>query len=601
MADVDGLCGPANLIIVAPPATTTIRGVALFVLSAPFASARFVFDASIDDWAVVAISSGGNQPGIDAVWVDVPAGSVLVPTAAQTFLSCDSTGAQTVINLPPAAGLFNGQIQLVKLTGATVTPVIVNAGVGTTIELLNASGTFGAQTYLTDQGQVVFFKYDASTTSWKAFSLYDGNAAAAQAQTAWQIDPQNVEGTSANTNKGNTVGTALTAWAEVIRRTKAVAWSIAASVTVTFLSSHINNSDPMVWNVTATNGAIATVQGAAPAATAAVFTLVSAKNRAAGANAALVGSFSAGAPAQGMLVQNTTALKSSRALIYKTAGGATWTLTQPFVPAALPLANHTAEVDTWASLDTVSLLAPVAIYIVALSGQQGGNSNNKVVNLYQCVVLAPDSPNDLCTLSLSVTIAEVYFQGRLTLGASSAIEPINFTNVGVLGFFDVYSGFTQFIGGFMVGTSEFGGAFTRFDGDTIMGGLTEFLGFVFVGFVFLDNTMFIQNGNANFATIFYGGHCIYGSAAADVQLYENTRVNLGSGTWTAGLTYPEAIAAGVMLNGARTGSSSTSTLGTITVFGPIATTVANLDAAAGVAGFGGTAFNLGGASLSLAA
>jgi hypothetical protein len=543
---------------------------------------------------------------LQAAWTDVAAGTTLTPTAAQTFLSCDSTGAQTTVNLPAAASAFDGQIQLVKLTGATVTPVVVNAGAGTTVELLNASGTFGAQTYLTDQGQAAFFKYDLATTSWKAFSLYDGNAAAAQAQTAWQIDPQNVEGTSANTNTGLTAGTALRQWAEVIRRTKNIAWSIAASVTVTFLSSHTDNTDPVQWLPTVINGATPVIQGAPVAGVAAVFTLNTARSTVAGANALLSGSFSAGAPAAGVLVTNTTAGKSSRAFVYLTAGGANLNLSQPMVPASGPSAGAPVQVNTWASTDTVTL-TPVASRVavnlinfqVNIIGDYNGTFNN-IGYLYNLVIFNPDA---FGTVILANVILQECNVSRLSIGGpywndiQSCVQFSNCYNPEGM----ESSQRMVVYGGLMAGTSFEQGGSIILDGDVILGLFNSLLtyGQIILGRVYMDHALNVQGGELINETTVYGTHVIYGSAGGQIQLSGAAHGWLDGGTYTASWTMPSLIT-GITMNGVTTAQSLAIVAAIGTINAGIATSVANLDAAAGPAGFGGTAANYGGASLSQA-
>lgn len=176
-------------------------------------------------------------------------------------------------------------------------------------------------------------------------------------------------------------------------------------------TSDTDNTDPFYLHPALEKGASFVLQGGTPASTAAVFTLNTAKNRGVGTNALLSGSFSAGAPAKGLMVQNTTALKSSRAWIYKTAGGANWNLTQPATPQTVPGVSFyvPSEVDTWASTDTVNVLTPVAINVVDVGTTLADNSasfNNAFI-LYQMTIFSPlGAGNDNVHLGNQVLLVE---------------------------------------------------------------------------------------------------------------------------------------------------------------------------------------------------
>ena len=164
--------------------------------------------------ALALARAAGSASGTDTPWVDVPAGTTIAPTQAQKFLSCASGGLQTTVNL--SATPSNGQEQWIRLTGTTaVTPVIVNAGAGTTIELVGGplgQGSFGASTYLPYEAMIVGFKFDRATSQWKQFAFSRGNTTAAQQQAAWFFTGGN------DRNSGVDLAHALATPGEVIRR-----------------------------------------------------------------------------------------------------------------------------------------------------------------------------------------------------------------------------------------------------------------------------------------------------------------------------------------------------------------------------------------------
>lgn len=367
--DGDGSCSPANLLTVAAPAGTTIRGLGVFVMSTPFASAWFTFDAAADSW-IVTFSAGGASPTIaDELWIDVAAGTTLAPTLAQQFLSCDTSGAQTTINLPTAAAAINGQMQLVKLTGNMLSPVIINAGAGTTVELANAPGTFGASTWLPIQGSSFFLKYDKATTQWKCWATETGTGAPgttaynpgwyALADIFW--DPQ----AGVDSNAG-TVGFPVATPAEIYRRwggvptlvnNSQIIHQVTADLGTTRYSFRCLSGNP---NIGLTVIGVSALKGAAFAAGA-----VTAISRANPGNDMQVAGFPGGA-AVGDLVHNTTL--DTYAWIDAIGGGVA-TLTPPFNPPP-----SFGQGVIWVAGNTLQLLTPPNSNADILEGD-GGAAN----------------------------------------------------------------------------------------------------------------------------------------------------------------------------------------------------------------------------------
>jgi hypothetical protein len=143
------------------------------------------------------------------------------------------------------------------------------------------------------------------------------------------------------------------------------------------------------------------------------------------------------------------------------------------------------------------------------------------------------------------------------------------------------------------------------DGDFIARStLSANSGVMTLGFVYLGsgaaNNLVATAARLNFQTLFAGGHVVYGSPTSNINLHGNSYGQMVTGTYAAGWTAPELVTPGVQMNGVSTASSQNNANPTSVISGNIATTVANLDAAQGAAGFGGIAFKLGGASLSTA-
>lgn len=422
------------------------------------------------------------------------------------------------------------------------------------------------------------------------------------------VDPQATVPGASDANDGLTAATPIVHWAEAVRRYGANAIAPSTSQNVTFLSSHTDGTDPVIFKVTPTGGAVWTMQGAAPAITAAVFTLNATKSRAAGSNRMVSGSFSAGAPAAGVLLQNTTAGKSSRCMVHSSAGGANWNLTQPFAPLSVPSATDApAEVDTWASTDTVNVLAPIKINIVSLEAGLGdaNGAGDNFVYLYQCRVFDPSGVGvDPCTIRGVVQVQEVVFERGVNYSGDSAtqasiamVSSPSFVNCYYLGGFFCIGGGNYFslVGG---GTNSFtniqGNA--TIDGDYVAGGFgCTLAGSLTIGLLFYDSNVTLVGGQIAFATALYGSHVLYGTTGKSVTLKGTSRGTMASGTYAAGWTQATLIATGVLLNGTATGQTHTNATPDV-VTSNVATTVANADAAAG-----GVMTNFGGASISKAA
>jgi hypothetical protein len=163
--DADGSSGPGNQVTIVPPAGTTIRGGATFVLQSPFSGVRVTFEANDDDW-VVEQSTGGNAGSVLFPPLDVAAGTTenLVHGGQNNFVGFD--GVAITYNLPvvPVAG----DVVQIKMAQTGATPSIVNARGGANIEETNAPGTLAGvngATSVSGPGGCVLFQFDKSTLS----------------------------------------------------------------------------------------------------------------------------------------------------------------------------------------------------------------------------------------------------------------------------------------------------------------------------------------------------------------------------------------------------------------------------------------------------
>jgi len=428
-------------------------------------------------------------------------------------------------------------------------------------------------------------------------------------QPTWFIDPVN----GLDTNTGFTSSTAIKTWARLVALWGTNSPVLAQNTTITFLSSHVDNTDPVTFRPYIAKGALVSIQGTAPTVIQAgvVLAATTAKNRAAGANSLLITTLGAGGSV-GQLIANTTAGKASRAWAYKSLGGNSFSLTQPLAPMVVGTPTAPAEVDTWANGDTVNLLQPVNVNIAQFEpfyiDFNGALTN--AATIYQLTIFDPQGVGkDSCQLGESVNVFECLCQRILVLNATSdhpvlVSNQINFLNGGGA----LYYGPTIIVGGAWLTTMPFqgllvgGAANSVFDGDFILGKaatVQSAAGFS-LAFVFLDAPLTIEGTLALIQIGFYANGIVYGSAGNNINLQGNVRLANNTGhTFAATFTAP-ALVVGINMNGAGTANSVI--LGAPdTLNGNITTTPAHFDAAAGAAGFGGLAFNLGGASVASAA
>src|SRR5580692_6531297 len=104
------------------------------------------------------------------------------------------------------------------------------------------------------------------------------------------IDPQNSTGNASPAGPG-TITSPFLKYQNIAEVWGTTSPLLNTSTTLNFLSSHTDNTDPVVWTPICNNQALATIKAPNAPATAAVFTLNTAKNRAAGSNSLLSGSF----------------------------------------------------------------------------------------------------------------------------------------------------------------------------------------------------------------------------------------------------------------------------------------------------------------------
>jgi len=364
-------------------------------------------------------------------------------------------------------------------------------------------------------------------------------------------------------------------------------------------ASDTDNSDPLYF-CAARDGADLVIQGGPVASTAATFTRVAQKNTNVGTNSLLIGSFSAGAPAAGVMVTNTTALQSSIAWVYSTAGGVNWHMSQPCAPVTVPTGSNTcAEVDTWNTNDTVTLSTPIAINLVSVNDVEnnpnaGGTAQTWLANL---IVFDPGPTVGLSRFTMTGRDIQL-----------TQVDVKRFTILrGVAGFFNnaIFQSGVVATPAFLTDPGFFAGfishpfipsdfeAQASFQSDFIFGGTITFeLGGYFESNVYLDKTVTVNGGTLLADT----GVIIYGSGANTINMTGSSHFwNKTGGNFQTSFTAP-GLVTGIQLNGSVNASCDSGA--DPGVIHNATTTPAHLDAACGAGtGLGSAGFKFAGASV----
>ena len=434
------------------------------------------------------------------------------------------------------------------------------------------------------------------------------------------VDPQNV--TTVATPTGATVatvhgidGTAYTGRVWSTFRDLVAAWGtlspvFGAPVNIVFASSHIDASDPVAGFTPIVEGFLNFIGAAPPAPVVVSLTGVVGKDRAAGANSALLAS---GPTAAGQYLVNAT--HPSAGWAYRVTSGSVHMCGQPMVQTHPGGGITPAEVDTWGEGDSVTCYEPIAIYFASMGGTDASGAGTAAITLYNVTMFEPSGVplTTACSLDTSA-ITIVLLESRVD--CLLAVNGVPADQFGSLVLINSYVSSAMVQGDSSPGIILIGGVFLSFgavlatvDGDAILGsgfgsptlslGVTRFG--CAMGFVCLDTAIQLLGGSTIVANLFYGGGVAYASTTAGAGINFNVENNARlvydpNATATNTFTFPLAIAPGIGMNGGTLASSEDGGSPTV-IEGSIQTTVTNLDAPQGPGSFGGKAFLLGGGTI----
>lgn len=391
---------------------------------------------------------------------------------------------------------------------------------------------------------------------------------------------------------------------------------IRSNTQVVFVSSHTDDSDPVYFGlIRAEHGAVVSLESLPDTvATGVVLSSVVSKNRP--GNQLLNADLGALA-AVGQIVRNTThaAPTTSTTTIYKPVGesGTVFALFQP----TLFFAGIVFPADNWVNGDHVNLLQPLNVNLVEASATVADHlatvaSNNVFVR--NLTIYDPHGGSDFL-LGAKISLENVVCQRNLIFNALENASNSTGRNVQVL---HAFAGGVQVGGQGGTAFSFYGGGFdpaafqkgspvvgVSFDYDCILQSMDTFnegdfvnatpVATYWIGNVYIETGAIVtQGGNGQIRT-FGGAHGFVWGAG---------QLNAGG---TGHIVYepgadPTTIFIGTnpnqLLINLQTTASSVVDGSPSVINGGIALTPAALAAAAGVAGFGGNAFRLGGGSIS---
>lgn len=406
-------------------------------------------------------------------------------------------------------------------------------------------------------------------------------------QTDWYISP--ATGNNANTGL---LGSPLATKAEVARRMGT--WSPCLNgitVTIHYLDSDTNLNDPSLFAPFCINGSYFIQTSPLPAATfTGTLNVVTAKNTA--TNTILSSSFNVttGAVAANMMLVNTTR-GNSRAFAQRNKGAGVWQISQPLTPYVLNTFPGPTENNAWATTDNIIGYTLTNVNIPKQDGTtlefDGAFGNSNLI--YQLNIWSSGAIDSfVMRAEAQPFVVECSCVRNMACNGAITQAAIQLQNVAVTGTAFMNSSATN-------GIFVFGGYFAA-------GSIT---GVSFANSTILTSGIVIQQSNSMVSFAIDTGvvATLYGNvvlpAAGSGRIYGPGTLNVaGQLTFGAGQSAVNQLpVATLQLNGKTTAYSNVTAGGAgsggITTAHNLNLTAANLDAAAGAAGFGGSAYGAG--------
>lgn len=410
---------------------------------------------------------------------------------------------------------------------------------------------------------------------------------------AWFIDPQH----GSDANSGLSSGSPLKTYARLTELWGTVAPLLKQPTVIQFLSAHTDNTDPVICKpYTSGPSAYCAIKGVRTLVASGALSGVVPKAR---TTPQLLEATLAAGLAAGQLVVNTT--HAGEAMLYALASGTTWKVSQPVTLATLPPTLVQFEVNSWANGDAYEVFSLTNVNIVEFSpttlDYDQTNLNNLSV-LQDLVVWDPATLGEMFIRGGTIVAQNCGFTRHPNYDGQSNAQLLAFFQNCYIANACIFAGSDEstikVMGGVVlspVTPATFKGC--TLDFDVVLGP-----GVVFVsqantfGALYLETGTTLKLYSAHFeyehATV--GNDSIWGPGAISLR-QSSLVIEPGSGVAVATLQLKGAIT----MDGLTTAYSVSGA----TLNPAIAITPANIDAAAGAAGFGGTAFSFAGSRITI--
>ena len=241
-------------------------------------------------------------------------------------------------------------------------PIVLEAAAGSTVA---GGATFASSA----PHSAALAIYDADAKNWSVFSSAAGAGGpnAYWDQASWYVDPSNSTGLASDRNSGLTATSPVKSWnGGVVARWGTIAPTFAQNTTIEWLSAHRDDSDPVLFTPTTTEGAVCIMGGEftpANLVASGVLGTVTPVNKAFGVAQALEAIMPTAASLYGAILVNTT--RGSTSTFVRKVSGTTWLLAQPLTEQTIPVTSLLyAENGATATGDAFSAYAPTAVNLV---------------------------------------------------------------------------------------------------------------------------------------------------------------------------------------------------------------------------------------------
>jgi hypothetical protein len=569
-----------------PPVVSNVLGTAPIVVT-PAGSVRTVSitpasgaaagSMSAADFAKLAALAPGDVTAVTASFPLTSSGGAtpnLAPSAGFTLTASVANAA--ALTALASAALPNGAIAFVGVPGAATPSFCAFFS----LEPIGALAPDGSTLIAAADGRI-----------WQR--VLSGIVAQAALQTAWFVDGSNSTLAASDENSGLTALVPLLHKQEITRRMGPSPQLNATQTVITYLSPDAaGGGDPGIFQPTFNQGATQTHTAPLPAPTfTGTLLAVTAKNVA--ANQALRSTFTiiTGAVAVDMLLVNSTR-GNSRAFAQRNVGAGVWQISQPMTPYVLGTSlPANTNVDTWANGDAITGYALISVDLAVFGGFTDGIQAgfNPSMLVYQLAITEPAADTSSAPLSIGGAIFFCIVESvvRRVPDARAIVAPVQeWSNVAIdcsnSPQFDGLAVDILFSGGFIHAPSLVA------KGITLQNGIIKQLSSPAI----LRDTTFQSGGSYSDTAVIHklAGFSDFSGAGAVANGIGGINCQQGTVLYVFGsavATFPLAL--GIKILGSANAYSNLTTAG-LTVTHLLALTPANLDAAAGAAGFGGLAY-----------